>query len=496
MAIFRKQENASRDRLLDQGRDRAVPLDRVASGAAENPHSHESLLLKKELAQAYSHIELYKFQIKGLRQDIEQLKMDAVLSGLGGYPLAAVNPYGEQAEAEPPDLDPETVYNLAEYPGPGLDAFLDAVSLAHRSLEAAAALLPQPPPPPNLPGMQQNMLTALRTVARLDAAHSDLARQVQNRDIQIELLKDKIEIEQQKLLDGFVEKKIFEDLARQASALDSEKRALAETAARHAEAEQRIEQLLAERVEAEALAEDLRMQADAARQQADIMSERYQALKQEAGEREVSFTRKARALEMQVSHLGEELEKARILHQQRVSQIQERMRTQYREMQDLMREYDEAMAALREESGTLKRDNEALKQRNLRLADLVKAAHNRAEASSPAAVDDARRKLLRKFESAAGADTLMELRALFLGASAYQEAVRTFRQLLVDPKNQKFMPAICLLVGEFYKLAGRQEESSFYLANPLIRDDPFAREIIARIKQSKTARQAAPQENG
>jgi len=46
------------------------------------------------------------------------------------------------------------------------------------------------------------------------------------------------------------------------------------------------------------------------------------------------------------------------------------------------------------------------------------------------------------------------------------------------------MPAVCLLVGEFYKLAGRQEESSFYLANPLIRDDPFARELIQKIKEA------------
>jgi len=488
MAIFKKRDNGFRDssETHAHSRDRTVSLGDVAGGLPGTVQDEQIRMLKRDLAEAHAHNELCRFQIKSLRQDMEQIKMDAVISGLGGYPLSAVNPHGERSEPEPQSFDPDTLFrnDPAVWDDARLGEFLDTVSLASAELDAQIASRPAPPAPPDPAALQQNLFAALETVAQLDAEAADLRAQVQNREIQIELLKDRIEIEQQKLHDGFVDRGHFEDLVRQAQALENEKNALAAALQEYGTEAQKLDEYRAARDQAEEHAGDLRMQPESAAQQAEILRTRYDTLKNETIEREEPLKRRVRVLEAQVSHLGGELEQAHAGEETRLAQLKERMRAEYREMQGLMQEYDEAMAGFREQVDSLTRDNAVLKERNRKLAEHVKAVRKQAESAQPSGIDDARKKLLRKFESEPTAETLMELRRLFLGARAYQEAVRTFRQLLVDPKNQKFMPAVCLLVGEFYKLAGRQEESSFYLANPLIRDDPFARELIQKIKEA------------
>ena len=497
MALFKKRSSDShRDAdTRTRGHHAPAPEGRTMSlddaVAPTDPAREQVKLLKRELAEAHAQLDLYQFQIKSLRKDMEQLKMEAVLGGLGGYPLSAVNPEGDKNE-EPgaPDTDPETVFALGE-------------DHAHAQIEAARQ--PQEPPP-DAAALQHNLLAALKTVSQLDAEAQTLRNTLQNRDIQIELLNDKIEIEQQKIRDNYVPVDKFESLVREAEIMDAERRALADRIKQYENVAQSLSELRAERGAAEDRAESLHMELEDARHRTDVMRERYETFKTESMRREEqaadaqrSELRRMRTLEQQNTRLQDELEHARTQtaeQEKRVARNAERMRGDYQQMQELIKDHDRAMAELREKAESLKRDNAVLKERNRKLAAHVKAAHKQATADSAAVSDETRKELIARFGKQPSSDTLMELRSLFLGTRAYQEAVRTFRQLLVDPRNQKFMPAICLLVGEFYKLAGRQEEASFYLANPLIRDDPFAREIISRIKKSQAAKQAPAPEAG
>ena len=505
MALFKKRSNGSRGAADERARGHAEPAhgNRTMSLGDAVPHAdparEQVLQLKRELAEAHAQLDLYQFQIKSLRKDMEQLKMDAVISGLGGYPLSAVNPYGDDAkDPSEPDTDPETIYMLGGAIPGGLETMLDAVQRAHTEIELAAAARPDPDPPPDIPGLQQNLLAALETVSRLDADARALRTSVQNREIQIELLNDRIDIEQQKLHDEYVSREQFDRIVRDAESLDAERRELCARIGQYEDAEQQLAAMRAERDAAEDRAGDLAMQLDGAEHEARILRERYEAFKQESLQREQRMSSESRTAARQLCHLQEqekqlrrELEQARTAGDKRLDQLTERMRSEYTELQGLMGEYDQAMAELREQVDSLKRDNAVLTERNRKLAAHVKAAHKQAAAESAAVSEDQRKKLVARFGAEPSAEVLLELRQMFLGTRAYQEAVRTFRQLLVDPRNQKFMPAICLLVGEFYKLAGRQEEASFYLANPLIRDDPFAREIIQKIKEAVAEKQAA-----
>ena len=155
-----------------------------------------------------------------------------------------------------------------------------------------------------------------------------------------------------------------------------------------------------------------------------------------------------------------------------------------REMAELSAKAEEREEKLRKmavELEDVKKENARMRQVNFELAARIKAAKKAVPDTAAAGFADKKKALLDKFSGDSSPATLLEIRELFLGAKKFDEAVRTFRQLLIEPKNQKFMPAVCLLVGEFYNLAGRTEEASFYLANPLIREDSFAQRLLDKI---------------
>lgn len=226
-----------------------------------------------------------------------------------------------------------------------------------------------------------------------------------------------------------------------------------------------------------------------------IMEQRLPALErlnEELSGDIVSLKRELEALktagEMDISRLSARI---RQLEEEKViaaNAAEERMELEARRAQDERDELLAAAAARDEENKRLVKDmreiraeNALQKKTNFELMSRMELARHKTRETADKNFPDIKRKLLDKFAADSSPASLLELRRLFLNTRKYDEAVRTFRQLLIEPGNQKYMPTVCLLVGEFYNLSGRTEEASFYLANPLIKDDPFAQRLLNTI---------------
>lgn len=90
--------------------------------------------------------------------------------------------------------------------------------------------------------------------------------------------------------------------------------------------------------------------------------------------------------------------------------------------------------------------------------------------------------LIAMMENEPSMEAIFAMRHLFLNGKQYDDGIGAFRKMLTNPRYSRFLPAICLVVGEMLKLAGRVEEANFYLTNPLIRNDSFAQHLLRKMK--------------
>lgn len=91
--------------------------------------------------------------------------------------------------------------------------------------------------------------------------------------------------------------------------------------------------------------------------------------------------------------------------------------------------------------------------------------------------------LIARMEQEPSIETILALRKLFASDRRFDEGVRVFRKMLTNSRNSRFLPALCLVIGEFFRHMGRAEEANFYLTNPLIKNDSFAQHLLRNMKK-------------
>lgn len=530
--MLRKRSNGENDGSDDRRKPRAPrnPLDGLFDGYG--PDQSEIEKLRRELDKAKEQIELQQFQLVNLRRDLEHSKINALIVTLGGaHPeLDQHTPKtGEQSEEDSQEDEFETLLDFEE-PGDD-DGYLDAlcewiaseeepeeeparetagnltaVDDADAVEEPADAETETPGAPEDVSpevtgeetanavaeidslepqasgldvdGIQINLQACLDTIELLAGRIDEQHRHIKNRDVHIQLLKEKIEINEDNLRNNYVSAREFEDLKQRLEEYRSVKRTL--------EIELRIkedvEQRLAEAKEAHEIAlkeiEDYRAKLE------NIEAghlEKTAAIESEWREREATAAEEHERLKKQVEELTAELDHSKDFADKAIAHHTERLRKEYSDMRALLQQHDESMRRLRDDVERLQKENAGLNSENKELILELNSSRRKSESLLVENYAGMKQKLAEKFAENTSPGVLLEMRQFFIETKQYIDAVRTFRQLLVDPKNQKLMPAVCLLVGEFYKLAGRKEEAAFYLANPLIREDSYAQYLLRKI---------------
>ena len=216
------------------------------------------------------------------------------------------------------------------------------------------------------------------------------------------------------------------------------------------------------------------------------LREQCDALKREKVELEHSCrTEEELSRDTKDTH-AQEIRDIREDYEKRLNHHTERLRNEYLEIRQMIQQRENVMEQLREQIATLTQENKSLSAENKELNMELATTRRKVDEFVKQSYDDVKQKMLEQFAANQSPAVLIELRQLFMETRRYLDAVRTFRQLLVDQRNQKYTPAVCLLVGEFYKLAGRADDAAFYLANPLIKEDSYAQYLLRKI----TAEQA------
>jgi chromosome segregation ATPase len=211
------------------------------------------------------------------------------------------------------------------------------------------------------------------------------------------------------------------------------------------------------------------------------LEERYNALKKANEDLELERREgEQQGRDVHEEH-AREIRDIREEYEKRLTHHTGRLQGEYLEIRQIIQQRETVMDRLREQISTLSGENKSLSAENRELVMELADAKQKVQEYVKQGYDDVKQKMLDQFIANPSPAVLIELRRLFLDTRRYLDAVRTFRQVLVDPRNQKYTPAVCLLVGEFYKLAGRADDAAFYLANPLIKEDSYAQYLLRKI---------------
>jgi len=89
--------------------------------------------------------------------------------------------------------------------------------------------------------------------------------------------------------------------------------------------------------------------------------------------------------------------------------------------------------------------------------------------------------ILMSIQSNPTPEELLKLRQHLDRKELYEDGIRILKQVYAEGASKGLLPAISLLIGEMYLKIGRDDESTFYLSNPLISYDKIACELLDRI---------------
>lgn len=243
------------------------------------------------------------------------------------------------------------------------------------------------------------------------------------------------------------------------------------------------------KTETENMLRQLEVRLEESEKQYRALLEKHETLKKENEELElVCRDGEQQSRDIHDEH-SLELRNIREDYEKRLTHHTERLQGEYLEIRQMIQQRENGMERLREQIAALSAENKSLSAENRELIVELASEKQKVEEYVKQSYDDVKQKMLDQFIANPSPAVLIELRQLFLKTRRYLDAVRTFRQVLVDPRNQKYTPAVCLLVGEFYKLAGRADDASFYLANPLIKEDSYAQYLFRKIASEKSREQ-------
>lgn len=78
-------------------------------------------------------------------------------------------------------------------------------------------------------------------------------------------------------------------------------------------------------------------------------------------------------------------------------------------------------------------------------------------------------------------ESILRLRSYFLKTKRYSHGVKTYIDLMDKFERKKMLPAFCVLIGELYLATGKKDEANYYLGNNLVKEDALATSLLQNI---------------
>lgn len=85
-------------------------------------------------------------------------------------------------------------------------------------------------------------------------------------------------------------------------------------------------------------------------------------------------------------------------------------------------------------------------------------------------------------------ESILRLRSYFLKTKRYSYGVKTYIDLMDKFDGKKMLPALCVLIGELYLETGKKDEANYYLGNNLVKEDALALSLLQNIPVDRFTR--------
>ncbi|MEW6200646.1 MAG: hypothetical protein AB1546_01610 [bacterium] len=219
---------------------------------------------------------------------------------------------------------------------------------------------------------------------------------------------------------------------------------------------------------------DLESQLKGLHQEMESLRMQYDLIKKLSIEREAQLGQKAENLEYHLQKMEQEREEltgeTKLLHEN----LEEEKR-QRQLLSDTLVERDREIEHLKKRMSEVRAYHLAEPGAGAQAAQGAAAAES---GGTCAGTED----LILAFEQEPTVGTILALRRSFLEKKQYEEGAATFRNLLIKQTNKRFASVVCLILGEFLKLTGKEQEAESYLSAPLVLNDSFARYLLRSMK--------------
>lgn len=82
-------------------------------------------------------------------------------------------------------------------------------------------------------------------------------------------------------------------------------------------------------------------------------------------------------------------------------------------------------------------------------------------------------------------ETMLRLRKTIIQSRRTDDGIKALLKILDRGGNHKLLPSICVLIGELYISTGRTREADYYLSHPMAGNDPMARALLNSIPMDR-----------
>lgn len=82
-------------------------------------------------------------------------------------------------------------------------------------------------------------------------------------------------------------------------------------------------------------------------------------------------------------------------------------------------------------------------------------------------------------------ESILRVRSYFLKTNRYTIGVKTYIDLLDRLNDKKLLPALCVLIGELYLATGKNDEANYYLNNQLVKEDALAMSLLKNLPTNR-----------
>ncbi len=523
------------------GRGGASFAPRYKAGATNKDHRGDEIAggrvsnvteLPKEDAGLQSRIELYEFQLRNLRRELEQIKMQSIIENLGGESATWLT-----SDCPEPDFDDDLFDRVLDFSDLDGNASYNEICeyAAHGYEEVDApepALLPATTRRNSFPGMTPDATAA---VFKLSAMLSEAETRNRVQEILIHHLSEKLkhtlsdprpalachlhdrlepatvpaeaappENKHNAVPDEFDDMRLLEqnnqpvylfELAHAAEIIMEMEQRTADMREVIEHSEEVCTRLMEENGALAASNSDLRDQlADFHKHIDRHFSEQLELMRQHM---EAEFAKKRENLEMEFEKLLDmerdwrlEIQNRADLASEEAIRLKTELDEQNKQVEKLLDEnayfrvlVHELKRGADNRTGAPQRETGAIRPEEVHVEEIEKLIE-----VQPVPLDVFKKQLEEVLDAAKdniNLETLLRLRKTIIHSRRADDGINALLRLLETDGNHALLPSVCVLIGELYMTTGRMEEAEYYLSHPLAGNDATAQALMKNIPMDR-----------